>query len=259
MNAPNYINPAPAQVRLPQYNPGVVQQPNGIVRGDLSAYGVKNLGGGDSAGGIIPRFFMLSVYQPAESARQGRPIYKDKEAISHLLPGDRHSVATNFVTDEHRQRFPEAYRAFKAGEDMVINGTALAGWPQITNAQVAELAAFNVHTVEALADLSDTQAQALGMSGETLRTRAKAYIDAAKGGAMAAQMAKERDEFKAQVELQNRQMAEMMAQMQALTARVNVSAGLAQQQPEDFDEPQPAVPELQPEARPRGRPRTVNV
>lgn len=252
------------QARLPQYNPGVIPLDRngvGIARGDLSAYGIKSLGEPGSAG-IIPRFWTLAVHQPAESARQGRPIYKDVEVVTILMPGSRNAAPTVRVTEEHRERFPQAYAAFKAKEDYMLEGTALSGWPQVTSSQVAELAAFNVHTVEALAALSDSQAQNFGMGGEALRTRAKAFLDAAAGGAAAAQMAAERDAALARAELQDRQMADMMAQMQALTARLNVAQGLAAPVPAPAAEgyvPSLLTAEQQEAAKPRGRPRTTNL
>lgn len=137
------------------------------------------------------RFHMLAVKNEARSEAEGRPIFEDKEMVEIRIPGDKHISWVGPVTEQtkidghwvdSRQRFPEAYAAFKRGEQVANTGTPLEQWPnpKLTAARVAELKALNIFSVEDLASVSDSNLGRMGMGARELRNDAQKYIETAK-------------------------------------------------------------------------------
>lgn len=138
-----------------------------------------------------PHFYVEAIKNNAKSEAEGRPIFEDREMVKITIPGDRLSNWVGYVTDVHRERWPEHYAAFKRGEARASVGTPLEHWPcdSLTVARVAELKALNILSVEELASVPDNTLPRIGMGARALRDQAKAYIANAKGGAETAAMA----------------------------------------------------------------------
>lgn len=147
-----------------------------------------------------PRFYMDAVQNPALSEKEGRPIFEDKEYVEILIPGDKLLTWVGEVDDPTRHRFPEHYAAFKRGEMRAVVGTPLEAWPPLTKARVAELKAAGILSVEEYANVPDNVLGKLGMGARDEREKARAFIDAAKGGAQTAAMASEIAQLRAMVE-----------------------------------------------------------
>jgi hypothetical protein len=130
---------------------------------------------------------MTTRENKAKSKAQGRPIFDEREMVEIRIPGDKLAVWVGRVEDEHRNRWPELYAAFKRGEERAASGTPLEEWthPLMTRSRVAELKALNVLSVEELAAVSDNVIPSLGMGGRELRTAAAHYLANAKGDATA--------------------------------------------------------------------------
>lgn len=130
----------------------------------------------------IPRFYMRPVEQAHKSAQAGRPIYEDVEFVEIIIPGNRGAVHDTMVREEHRQRWPQHYAAFKAGQDAPQEGTPLEEWPAISRSQVEELRYFHIRTVEQLAGLGDDAlSRAIPMGGYPLREKAQRFLEHAAG------------------------------------------------------------------------------
>lgn len=127
--------------------------------------------------GTIPRFFMECVQDPIASAQTGRECFKDEERVELLMPGNPFNRPIQRVTDEHREKWPREYDAFKKGIQLAVDGWPLEEWPRLRKAHVMELKAKGLQTVEQVAGMSDVTCQALGMAGMTLRNLAKAFLD----------------------------------------------------------------------------------
>lgn len=140
---------------------------------------------------VRPRFYTEQEEDTVASKTEGRPIFRPVEMVEIRTPGDRYTVGVFPVDDKHRQRWPDAYAAFKRGEMHAQSGTPLEMWPAVTTSQVYELKALSIFSVEDVAGLSDSNISQLGPMGRDLRTKAQAYIDAAKGGAVVSEQAAE--------------------------------------------------------------------
>jgi hypothetical protein len=121
---------------------------------------------------------MHPVEDPVGSAAAGRPIFIQQERVQIIQPGNPNQPV-ELVRDDHRQRWPEQYAAFRRGEEVTADGTPLEQWPVLNRGQVLEMKAMGLHTVQQCAGLSDLAVQKIGMGGARIRELAKAYLDEA--------------------------------------------------------------------------------
>lgn len=126
-----------------------------------------------------PLFRMEAKQNKAKTLTEGRPIFDQVPFVTIISPGDNKNVPDTKVLDEHRQRWPRQWEAFEKGLEQPIDGTPINQWPILNNAQVAELKALNIHTIEEMASLSDggTQ-QIVGLM--TLKQQAIAHLATSK-------------------------------------------------------------------------------
>lgn len=160
----------------------------------------------------------------AKSQDAGRPIFKDAEFVEIHFPGDTTKVVVQRVRQEHIDRWPRQYEAFKAGRPAHLEGTPLSAWTALTKAQVKEFEALNIWTVEQLSNVPDNALKNLGMGGRTWRDRAKAFIDAAADNAIL-------DKLAAESTRKDEEIAELKRQMAELTAAVKASRPDVEEKP----------------------------
>lgn len=129
--------------------------------------------------GLIVFFHLNPTHDEEESQKQGRPIYYDREFVEIRIAGDRNTVISEPVNEDHKHRFPAQYAAFKNQSVQVHSGTPLEVWPPLSKSQVLMFKACNVHTVEQLAEVSDSNLHNLGMGARELRDKAKVFLSSA--------------------------------------------------------------------------------
>jgi hypothetical protein len=155
---------------------------------------------------LAVKIFNHPVQDKAASEEAGRPIFKEMPFIRIQTPGDTLSIPTRPIMEMDKRRFPEHWRKFLAREDQTVTGTLLAEWGGVTRSQIEEMKFFNIHTVEQLANLADSNTQ--NMRGlQTLKQKAATYIEASDKNATTSALTTARneiDELKAQ-------MAELLA------------------------------------------------
>lgn len=176
---------------------------------------------------IIPRFYIDAREDGAATKKAGRPIFKDVEYVEVRIAGDKNNIPVFKVNDTHRGRWPEAYEAFKRGEEMSPTGTPLEQWPPLSRSKCMELKGAGVMTVEALAGLPDSAIHRIGMDARKLMAMAKAYIEEANEGAKFNELAAQNAELKAELELIKSQLSgndvvgELKKENEALKAQIN--------------------------------------
>lgn len=170
--------------------------------------------------GAIPRFYMRAVQNNFKSQELGRPVHEEVEFVEILVPGDRKTVHDARVTEEHKRRWPNAYKAFRENRESPVEGTALDDWAGVNRGQVEELRYSHVRTVEQLAALSDDQlAKSVSMGGYALREKAQRFLEQAAGAAPAEKLAAENEVLRGNMATMQSQMDAMKAQMDRLTAQ----------------------------------------
>lgn len=158
---------------------------------------------------LIVTFYTEAVQSAAKSEEAGRPIYINVPFVRIIIPGDSRNIIERKATEDDKRRFQAEYDAYIRGEKESESGTPLETWPPINKAQVKEAKYFEVHTVEALANLSDINAQRLGMGFAELRTKAKAYLLAAADGALVAKQAAENERLHSEMQALKEQFADL--------------------------------------------------
>lgn len=156
---------------------------------------------------LFVRFSVEPVLNSFKSAEAGRPIYDEAEFVTIIAPGNRLASVHALLDAEYKARFKTRYDRWKQGQAEVASGTPLEAWGRLTVAQVAELKAVNVRTVEQLATLPDSSNNVLlGFYG--LKEAAQKFIASSEDKVSETMMAKElqsRDEeiaaLKAQLEM----------------------------------------------------------
>ena len=161
-------------------------------------------------------FYNGAILNDEKSAAAGRPIHDDVEMVKIIIPGQRDSVVAR-ATPDYQYRFPRQWAQFKNNKEQIGSGTPLTELTWLTAAQLADLKAVNVHTVEQLAGISDAQAHSF-MGFHSLKQRAETYLEAAKGNAPLIQMQAELDKRDEQIRALQSQIDQIMAVQKANNA-----------------------------------------
>lgn len=77
--------------------------------------------------------------------------------------------------------FKEGYKAWKEGLDLPETGTPIEAWPIANPAQIKNLRAMHVRTVEDLAAANEETLSRIGMGGRGLKQRAQDWLTSATG------------------------------------------------------------------------------
>jgi hypothetical protein len=145
----------------------------------------------DSA--LVALFRHRAVQNDARSKEAGRPIFDDVEEVVIRGPGSKDEkvfpamtisadrIRSDPYTGEVKQityaeRFHHQYRQFKEHVQQTKSGTLLSHVSFMTESRKAELRAFNIYTVEQLAQIDGQELKNLGMGGRDLKNSAQAYI-----------------------------------------------------------------------------------
>lgn len=213
-------------------------RPIDIKEGGKVAYGADD--------GLLVEFHIVPVMMENASKTQGHPIYEDRIYTRIVSPGNTKTtwdhqtkgvtyeydedgtLAGYTVADEDGQiaepnKYPKAWERFVKKDQKVKEGWNITEWGAITRSFAETLKAQNIHTVEALASLSDANA-ANFMGGQKFRDLAKAALDEQN----LLSLASIEQEKAAKAEESNKelkkQLAAMQSQINALTAKKQVAA-----------------------------------
>jgi len=162
------------------------------------------------ADGCRPEFYFRSVHFDGLDAAAGKPVFKDVEYVRIVVPGDKTSQVDRKVRPEDLQRWPQQYAAWKANNELPMEGMPLEKWTLISPAEVDTFKYFKVRTVEDLAKLTDTQIQNLGTGAMRLRKEAIAWVQQAEGNAGISKVAVENERLNIELAGVKRQLQELL-------------------------------------------------
>lgn len=164
-------------------------------------------------------FYVQAVQDNFQTEKQARPIFKDEIFVRIMIPGRSDLTVEEIAREDHKQRFPRQWAIFQnKNSQEQINGTPVEQWPVLTRAQAEELKALRFYTVEQIADCSDAQITALGMNGNMLRQKARAFLASAQNSAAAQFQAVELAKRDEEIAALKAQMAQLMQQQGAPAA-----------------------------------------
>lgn len=183
--------------------------------------------------GAALRFYYDTAKNNAKSEKSGRAVYDKVLLVEVITPGSKEScpvftlerytgegeeaLVPIFKDVERCERYGRQMAAFKSqSEDADMIGTPIDKWPSIDIHISAALKEARVFTVEALASLPDSRLGALGQGSGSLRARAKAFLEAAKGNAPAEALAARNVVLEGEIASLNEQLRLMSERMDKL-------------------------------------------
>lgn len=87
------------------------------------------------------------------------------------------------IPDQWANGYKEKYKAWKSGQELPVDGTPLKGWSLLSPAQLKNLIAAGMRSVEDVAGMNDEGMRGYGMGALDLRNKAEAYLKAQSGPA----------------------------------------------------------------------------
>lgn len=176
-----------------------------------------------NTGGLGVEFFYKAEQQGAASDAAGHPVFAQVEYVRIRFPGGKDvfeapAAAPAAPGKSYAQIYAPHYKRFKeVGAGAGQAGFPVEQWPALNVAEAATLKALNVYTVEQLAEVSDETVERLGMGGRDLRTKAQAFLAAAKDSAITSKQAVELARLKEDNELQKMELEELRQMVKQLS------------------------------------------
>lgn len=106
------------------------------------------------------------------------PYSKDcmEQKVTQWLENVEKNVRDGRIPQTWADQWKTAYRHWKDGQEMPVNGTPIKGWGVISPSQQETLIRINCRTVEDLAIINDEGIRRLGMGAIELRDKAKTWL-----------------------------------------------------------------------------------
>ncbi len=178
---------------------------------------------GPSEARSYPRFFIEAVRDDNASRLKGRDIFREEERVEIIMPGNPYTRPIMRVAHEHREMWPKEYAAFKAGQEVAIDGTPLEAWARLRPHQLYELKALGFKTVEQVAHMDDRAIALLGASGRRLREFAQGFMSDSARAAALERLAAENDVKSSEVEDLKLKLKTMQEAVDRLSAKHEVA------------------------------------
>ena len=179
------------------------------------------------SGALAVRFYSKELQNDFLTNKEGRPISYMADFVRIEIPGNQLSIIDTFVNNSHKAQFPTQWALYlneKADGNHNpdnVQGTLLRDWPLLNAAQATELKHFKFYTVEQVANASDQQLMAIGMTAGmsplALRDKAQAFLENAKDSSFAQKQAEE-------LNLRDQQIADLKAQMERMAKMMEEKA-----------------------------------
>jgi hypothetical protein len=165
---------------------------------------------------LIVLFTEEPWHDKAESAKEGRPIYRQRDFVMIMVPGDKDSIVKRPATQIDIDRFPMHFQRYKNKQEQRFgSGTPLRAVAFLSASQAKELEFFNVYTVEQLAAIPDIHAQKF-MGIHNLKKLANDYLTIAREQAPMTSMREEMEKKDQQIAAQAQAIEEMGQRLKAL-------------------------------------------
>ena len=143
------------------------------------------------------QFERVAVEDKAATLAAGRSVSKDIDYALITPPYSRDCVRMTIkrwketnqyearqgrLPDKWVKQWDEAYEAWKNGEEIPLDGTPIKEWSAISPAQIKNLIAIGILTVEDLAQANDQGISRIGMGAQELKRKAQNWLSAANDG-----------------------------------------------------------------------------
>lgn len=203
-----------------------------------------------AADGNVIGFEWTTLKNAYASEQAGRPIFDKVLMFSIRSPGQKYSeVRYEAIREFSDGRIkkdaaifakygPEIKRFLDVGENVEMAGTPLTEVPWVDSRLALELKLMGVHTIDMLAELSDSSLQKIGPGARALQEKAKAFLKMAADTAEATRYASENLDLRNQISDLQTQLSAMNTQLMAMsTGKASAMADAPQPVEAVFSEP----------------------
>jgi hypothetical protein len=174
---------------------------------------------------VVARFYKKMVEQTFITKETGVYTEKEVDYINIVVPGNDKMEVDCPVGEQHKRRFPNAWKTYCEGREQERRGTSL---DQLTGGmgtkEIVFMHSMNVFTIEDLANVTDTHIGSLGADAREKRERARKMVhsktEATEAQKIAADQQLQLDEMKKQNGLLSEQLARALAMNEKLVDRV---------------------------------------
>jgi len=155
--------------------------------------------------------------------RQPGSVDSVKFPVDEWLQQNKREIANGRLPAHFAQYYEKAYKAWKDGQEIPIEGTPIKGWQLIPPSQQQALLSTGMRTVEEVAQMNEDVQRRVGIGAAGIKLKAKHWLDAGKDrGPLSTKLAA--------LELENAALKETINTLQA-----NVKSLMEQQ-----EQPQPS-------------------
>lgn len=170
------------------------------------------------------RFERMEEIQSFKSQEAGYPVYEARDFIHIRQPGEMNNEQVRYVKDTDKMRFPRQWEAYQAGLEQTQTGMPLAILFDRNPEIVANLKSRRIHTIEALAGLSEQGIAALGVGARNMVQKAMAFLENMTDASGIKRLQAEVDAAKVAEAIKDQQMASLMTRLAALESKQGEAA-----------------------------------
>lgn len=122
------------------------------------------------------KFYRQWVRNNFKSKEQGVEVGENQDFIIIICPGQPKSEVRRKATDADKVQYRHEWQAYSEGKEHQQAGTPIEVLPGLANGMADALKSVYIYTIEQMAELSDLSLQKVGMGGNEIRQRCRAYL-----------------------------------------------------------------------------------
>lgn len=111
------------------------------------------------------------------SGQEGREIGEERDYILIISPGQSKTEVRRRASEADKTQYAQEWSAYQQGKEQQQAGTPIELLPGLANGMADALKALYIYTIEQMANLPDIALQKVGMGGNELRQKCRAYLE----------------------------------------------------------------------------------
>lgn len=144
---------------------------------DDSSFNIAQAMGKDTGPRNYVKFYRQWVRNNFKSKEAGVEVGEHQDFILIICPGQPKTEVRRKASDADKMAYMPEWSAYEQGKEHQMSGTPIETLPGLANGMADALKALYIYTIEQMAGLPDIALQKVGMGGNEIRQRAKAYIE----------------------------------------------------------------------------------
>jgi hypothetical protein len=175
---------------------------------------------------MIYEFFSDNVHYPLGDGVNFEPHYKQRDMIkiyiddkttlvtpyNEYLPRVDAYILNDTMTEEDKSLLEKNYQAFKEGKPLEIAGSIFKECPLFSQSDIDILNLKKIYTIEQFVQMTDSNVSSLGFGFVQLKNKAKLFLESKNDISLIGKVSNENEKLKAELEQQQQQIAQLMAQ-----------------------------------------------